>query len=355
MRIMLRGERVDGAALILLVVVVHELDGDLGIRLGLEAIAVLLQLLAQLLMVLDDAVVHRDDRHVVAAVRVRVALRGLAVRGPARCGRCRRCPGACGRRRSSSASADRRPLALTTSIPAVALAHGQSCGVIPAVFQALEAIHQNRRRLLASHISNNSAHARFYSFSFISLKEILAVDSHLVHLSGTPPERRGRSSPGKVMPYQTSGVSSTRTDTAPARIRSSIAVAGHTPRGAGSFPGSESPCKKRAKSRLDAAQRPLRQSPEVHGDEGLRVEPPAAGDGAVRCILDGIGLLHAREHSPLVDMAEPARHRPVSLSVLPRRNPTRASISPPERMGFVPAGKSCASREAPSFHSSRPR
>ena len=78
------GECVDGAALILLVVVVHELDGDLGIRLGLEAIAVLLQLLAQLLMVLDDAVVHRDNRHVVAAVRVRVALRGLAVRGPAR-------------------------------------------------------------------------------------------------------------------------------------------------------------------------------------------------------------------------------------------------------------------------------
>ena len=100
---------------------------------------------------------------------MRVRLAGAAMRGPARVADA---AGALERAAAVDLLGQRgqASLGLDDLDPAVALAHGQSCGVIPAVFQALEAIHQNRRRLLASHISNNSAHARFYSFSFISSK-----------------------------------------------------------------------------------------------------------------------------------------------------------------------------------------
>ena len=57
---------------------------DLGVGLGLELVALRLQLLLQLEVVLDDAVVHDDDAAGAVAVRMRVFLGGAAVRGPAR-------------------------------------------------------------------------------------------------------------------------------------------------------------------------------------------------------------------------------------------------------------------------------
>jgi hypothetical protein len=59
-----------------------ELGHHLGIRVAVEAAALGLHLLLQLLEVLDDAVVN--DRDPVGRDRMGIALRGLAVRGPAR-------------------------------------------------------------------------------------------------------------------------------------------------------------------------------------------------------------------------------------------------------------------------------
>ena len=57
---------------------------DLGVGLGLELVALALQLALQLEVVLDDAVVHHDDRAGAVAMRMRVLFGGPAVRRPAR-------------------------------------------------------------------------------------------------------------------------------------------------------------------------------------------------------------------------------------------------------------------------------
>ena len=62
----------------------HQVRHDLGVGLGLELVALPLQLVLQLEVVLDDAVVHDDDAAGAVAVRVRVLLGGPSVRGPAR-------------------------------------------------------------------------------------------------------------------------------------------------------------------------------------------------------------------------------------------------------------------------------
>ena len=62
-------------------VVADQMQHRLGVGLGLEFVALAGELLAQLLEVLDDAVVH--DGHALVHVRVGVALDRLAVGGPA--------------------------------------------------------------------------------------------------------------------------------------------------------------------------------------------------------------------------------------------------------------------------------
>ena len=57
---------------------------DLGVGLGLERVPLRLQLVLQLEVVLDDAVVDDDDAAGAVAVRVRVLFGRPAVRGPAR-------------------------------------------------------------------------------------------------------------------------------------------------------------------------------------------------------------------------------------------------------------------------------
>ena len=61
-----------------------EVRDDLGVGLGDERVPFLLQLLLQIEIVLDDAVVDDDDAAGAVAVRVRVLLGRTAVRRPAR-------------------------------------------------------------------------------------------------------------------------------------------------------------------------------------------------------------------------------------------------------------------------------
>ena len=88
------GDRVDGADLVLLVIIIHQLDGHFRVRLAVELIAVLEQLVLQFLVVLDDTVVnahnkglHRSgsgSRAVSRYMGMRVCLRRVAVGRPAR-------------------------------------------------------------------------------------------------------------------------------------------------------------------------------------------------------------------------------------------------------------------------------
>ena len=61
----------------------HAMRDHFGVGLGSELVTELLQVVAQLFVVLDDAVVH-DGQTVVRDMRMRVALGGHAMSGPAR-------------------------------------------------------------------------------------------------------------------------------------------------------------------------------------------------------------------------------------------------------------------------------
>ena len=71
---------------VLQAVVLHlaldQVRDDLGVRLGDEGVALLLQLLLQIQVVLDDAVVHDDDLAGAVPVRVGVLLGGPSMGGP---------------------------------------------------------------------------------------------------------------------------------------------------------------------------------------------------------------------------------------------------------------------------------
>ncbi|MBF0563196.1 MAG: Rne/Rng family ribonuclease, partial [Alphaproteobacteria bacterium] len=64
-------------------VIGDQMDDDLGVGLGREEVAARLQLVLQVLIVLDDAVVHHRHPAGVVQVRMGVALHRQAVRGPA--------------------------------------------------------------------------------------------------------------------------------------------------------------------------------------------------------------------------------------------------------------------------------
>ena len=78
------GQGVDRSDLILLVIVIHQLDSDFRVRLGVERVAVTDQLVSEFLVVLDDPVVHADHTEIVRDVGVCVGLRRLSVRRPSR-------------------------------------------------------------------------------------------------------------------------------------------------------------------------------------------------------------------------------------------------------------------------------
>jgi hypothetical protein len=73
-----------GLGEVAVVVLFDEVRDDLAVRLGLEDVPALDEPLAQLAVVLDDAVMDGDDVALPAAVRVRVRLARLAVGRPAR-------------------------------------------------------------------------------------------------------------------------------------------------------------------------------------------------------------------------------------------------------------------------------
>ena len=140
----------------LLVVVVDEMDDDLGVGLRLEAVARRDHLVAQRLEALDDAVVHEGDA-AVGDVRMRVRLARSAVRGPARM----RDPG------GAAQGALPDAVGQGTDLPQGASAidarpvgdYGQSRGVVAPVLEPLQALEQDARDVPIGDGADDSTHA----------------------------------------------------------------------------------------------------------------------------------------------------------------------------------------------------
>ena len=128
---------------------------DLGVGVGRELVALLLQLVAQLLEVLDDAVVH--DRDLVGRVRMRVDFVGLAVRRPAGVADA----GMAAERLLREALLEILQLAFGAAAREVAAFQRRDAGgVIAAVFEPLERLDHFLGDRLAAENADNPAHAR---------------------------------------------------------------------------------------------------------------------------------------------------------------------------------------------------
>ncbi|MGY4337588.1 hypothetical protein ACVWW3_002494 [Bradyrhizobium sp. LM2.9] len=130
---------------------------DLGIGLGMEHRAVLLEFLAQLAKILDDAVV--DDSDALGRMRMGVVHGRLAVGGPAGM--------------TDAGRALQRPrfepllqilqLALgAAALEVFAFERGDARGIVAAIFKTFERIHQLLCNRFAPENADNPAHAAHY-------------------------------------------------------------------------------------------------------------------------------------------------------------------------------------------------
>ena len=137
--------------------IVHQMSNCLGVGLGLELVAVRFQTLTQLLVVLDNAVMYDCYLALAAQMRMRVAVGRLAVGGPA---------GVTDTASTVHIAAFLLDLLLKVGDAAACLDNAQAIlgegsytgGVIAAVFQAVQALNENRKRVLVSGESNDSTH-----------------------------------------------------------------------------------------------------------------------------------------------------------------------------------------------------
>ena len=143
----------------LVVVELQQLGHHLGVRIGVECDAQLLQVLLQLQIVLDNAVVDQGDLAVLADMGVGVGVVGLAVGGPA------------GMANAQSAlqigaAVDHVGEHLETALGLFHLeaaglrAHRHAGGVVAPVLHPGKALQQDRGGRLPAHKSNNSAHIK---------------------------------------------------------------------------------------------------------------------------------------------------------------------------------------------------
>ncbi len=138
---------------------VDEMRDHLGVGLRDELVAAGLQLVAQLLEVLDDAVVHHRD-FAAGSVRVRVVLGRCAVRRPARV-------------RDARGAGQRPPVGLRREVGDAcgadqpverrrrAADHAQPRGVVAAILEPADAVDQDRDDVARADRADDAAHGRF--------------------------------------------------------------------------------------------------------------------------------------------------------------------------------------------------
>ena len=127
-----------------------EVRDDLGVGLGDERVAFALQLLLQLEIVLDDAVVDDDDAAGAVAVRVRVLFGRPAVRGPARVAD----PVFAFERIAGDDLFEPRQLAgAAPQLDAAVADDGDAGRVVAAILEPAQAVDQDRERAASSRCS----------------------------------------------------------------------------------------------------------------------------------------------------------------------------------------------------------
>src|SRR3954465_11852171 len=126
-----------------------------GIR-AKVCVAVLNELFLERLIIFDYAVVHERDLARGVEMRMRVVIRDFAVSRPTRV--TDSVMSGSGLLRNQLRERRNSPRALAR-LEMVAVNNGDAGGIVPAIFEAAEPIEQNRRRFLASDITNDSAHS----------------------------------------------------------------------------------------------------------------------------------------------------------------------------------------------------
>ena len=141
---------------IALEVLLDQVRDDLGVGLGLENVAFVLQLLLERQIVFDDAVVHHHDVALAIAVRVRVLFGGTAVRGPARVADAE---GAIHRVHPDGFfQIAQLALGAANGELLVIAVDREARGIISAVFQALQAFQNDRNGAMGTNIADNATH-----------------------------------------------------------------------------------------------------------------------------------------------------------------------------------------------------
>src|SRR6185437_14573737 len=134
----------------------HQVGHRLGVGVRAEHHAVGLQLGAQLVEVLDDAVVYHRDPAGQVGVRVRVAVGRRAVGGPSGVPDAGM-PGQVQLGQFGVQVVDPAGL-LGAAQPAVVGDHSHPGGVVAAVLQLAQALHDHVQRRTGTHVSNDAAH-----------------------------------------------------------------------------------------------------------------------------------------------------------------------------------------------------
>ena len=130
---------------------------DFGVGLAGEFRALLFQHLPQFAKILDDAVMDHGD--VVGGVRMGVVLGRLAMGGPAGMADA----GMARERFGPQPRFEILQLAFgAAAVEMIAFQRGDACGIVAAIFQPLERIHQLLRDRTASQNADNAAHADQY-------------------------------------------------------------------------------------------------------------------------------------------------------------------------------------------------
>ena len=161
---------VDRPDFVLLIIIVHQLDDDFCVGLGIEGVAVAQELCFQLGEILDDPVVDSDHLclhfpragagAVAADMRVGVGLAGFSVCRPA------------GMADTAGSRKCRAVVRFDSEIAQFsgsfhnfsqfgAVSYRKSCGIVASVFQSGQTVQQDRRSLVFSGKSNNTAHSVF--------------------------------------------------------------------------------------------------------------------------------------------------------------------------------------------------
>jgi hypothetical protein len=163
-----------GAEQVAVVEAVDEVGDDLGVGLAGEVVAACAQALAQLVVVFDDAVVHQ--RHARRGLRrlraeagadvwVGVGLGRRAVRGPAgvrNAGAGHKSLGLhLGLQIGHARGAARAPQARPRRAAEAGRMHGDAAGVVAAVFEPLQALHEDGNDVARGDCADDAAHGSF--------------------------------------------------------------------------------------------------------------------------------------------------------------------------------------------------